>query len=39
MDRETHRLSPQPIAVVRIADGRYVTVEQRFFPRTGSRAP
>jgi branched-chain amino acid transport system substrate-binding protein len=33
MDRKTHRLSGQPVAIMRVTGGRSVTVEARFAPR------
>jgi branched-chain amino acid transport system substrate-binding protein len=33
MDRRTHRLAGQPVAIMRIIDGRSVTVEARYIPR------
>jgi branched-chain amino acid transport system substrate-binding protein len=38
MDRKTHRLAGQPVAIVRILDGHYTTVEARYLPREGSNA-
>jgi branched-chain amino acid transport system substrate-binding protein len=33
MDRKTHRLAGHPVAVMKIAGGRFVTVEARYVPR------
>jgi branched-chain amino acid transport system substrate-binding protein len=38
MDRKTHRPFNPPVAIMRITDGRYVTVEARFTPESAKTA-
>jgi branched-chain amino acid transport system substrate-binding protein len=39
MDRRTHRLSPLPVAIMRILDGAPVTSEPRYMARAAARTP